>query len=83
MGRSKYEILQDLMQELEMAGDVVLEIVNRTDKPMFVNIDKQEIGRYKIVLRDNDDEYVSPTVHCMGVNSSLTVKFEVSHSDNN
>ena len=82
MKRSKYEIIQDLMQELQMAGDVVLEIDNRTDRPIFVNIDKQEIGRYKLVIRDNNDEYVSPTEHCMGVNSSLTVKFEVSHNDN-
>lgn len=82
MGRSKYEIIQALMQELGMAGDVVLEIDNRTDRPIFVNIDKQEIGRYKLVIRDNDDEYVSPSVYRMRVNSSLTVKFEVSHSDN-
>lgn len=80
MKRSKYEIIQDLMEELQMAGDVVLEIVNRTDKPMFVNIDKQETGRYKLVIRDNDDEYVSP--NCMRVKSSLTVNFEVSHGTN-
>ena len=63
-----------------MAGDVVLEIDNKTDKPMFVNIDKLEIGRYKLVIRDNNDEYVSPAVYRMRVNSSLTVKFEVSHN---
>lgn len=84
MKRSKSEIIKQLMEELEMSGDTVLEIENKTGKPIVCNVVKQSIGRYKLELLERQPDLLKPGMPLLVDNNSrISMEFDISQTASN